>query len=311
MRRPVNHLHIATILVMLATASPSVAGQVTVFTRSQTVTQSGNGQVSASLFHPDEQGRGSAYEFNGGVGVSSAAQSVSRQPDPLALPSDNIPQVLATAHFADVFFTRAGASGTIGTGTFLLTIGVHAGGGVVTGQSPAPNGVPMSATAGYTYDYRLGSNIFRQGGLNQVNFEGTVTTTESGVGSGGTFNEQLLVNIGNFTTLALNAASFASASSYGLGSASATATFDHTLRWLGVSRIQYDAGGGNFVDAPEGFRLDLISDTTGFNYWNAAGPNPFIAAGGIPEPASWAMLIIGFGLTGTFMRRRTHRAVAA
>jgi len=31
----------------------------------------------------------------------------------------------------------------------------------------------------------------------------------------------------------------------------------------------------------------------------------------VPEPASWAMLIIGFGLTGAVMRRRTSRAVAA
>jgi hypothetical protein len=295
---------------MLCAASPAMAGQVSIFTRSQTVTQNGSGQVSASLFHADEQGRGSAYEFDGGVGVSSATQSVSRAYPPFFSPSDNIPQVSASAHFADVFFTRVGRSGNIGTGAYLLTVGVHAGGGVVTHQSPAPNGVPMAATAGYTFDYRLGSNIFREGGLNQVNFDGTVMTTESGVGSGGTFNEQLLVNIGNFTTLALNAASFASASSYGLGSASATATFDHTLRWLGVSRIQYDTGGGNFVDAPDGFRLDLISDTTSFNYWNAAGPNPFITPGGVPEPASWAMLIAGFGLTGTVMRRRTPSAVA-
>lgn len=31
----------------------------------------------------------------------------------------------------------------------------------------------------------------------------------------------------------------------------------------------------------------------------------------VPEPASWAMLIAGFGLTGTAMRRRRVRAVAA
>jgi hypothetical protein len=41
--------------------------------------------------------------------------------------------------------------------------------------------------------------------------------------------------------------------------------------------------------------------------WNAAaGPNPPPA---VPEPASWAMLMTGFGLIGTVRRRR--RAVAA
>ena len=41
---------------------------------------------------------------------------------------------------------------------------------------------------------------------------------------------------------------------------------------------------------------------------------PSITDGGgaiVPEPASWAMLIMGFGLTGAAMRRRGARAVAA
>jgi hypothetical protein len=33
--------------------------------------------------------------------------------------------------------------------------------------------------------------------------------------------------------------------------------------------------------------------------------------GGVPEPASWALLVTGFGLTGAAMRRRGHRRVAA
>nr|WP_310474239.1 trypsin-like serine protease [Sandarakinorhabdus sp.] len=37
----------------------------------------------------------------------------------------------------------------------------------------------------------------------------------------------------------------------------------------------------------------------------------FIASTALPEPASWAMLIIGFGLTGATMRRRRGAAVAA
>ncbi|MEY2883316.1 MAG: hypothetical protein RL490_1040 [Pseudomonadota bacterium] len=35
------------------------------------------------------------------------------------------------------------------------------------------------------------------------------------------------------------------------------------------------------------------------------------AAGAVPEPASWAMLIAGFGLTGAAMRRRRTSALAA
>jgi hypothetical protein len=34
-----------------------------------------------------------------------------------------------------------------------------------------------------------------------------------------------------------------------------------------------------------------------------------IPTGGAPEPASWALMILGFGLAGSVMRRRT--AIAA
>ena len=41
-------------------------------------------------------------------------------------------------------------------------------------------------------------------------------------------------------------------------------------------------------------------------YW---GPNVFFGSaggftGGVPEPASWAMMLGGFGLVGSAMRRR-------
>ncbi|PZO87467.1 MAG: hypothetical protein DI623_14690 [Sphingomonas sanxanigenens] len=32
---------------------------------------------------------------------------------------------------------------------------------------------------------------------------------------------------------------------------------------------------------------------------------------GVPEPATWAMLVAGFGLTGFAMRRRTKRVAIA
>nr|WP_310522893.1 PEPxxWA-CTERM sorting domain-containing protein [Polymorphobacter sp.] len=41
--------------------------------------------------------------------------------------------------------------------------------------------------------------------------------------------------------------------------------------------------------------------------FGASGPS----VGGVPEPASWAMLIAGFGLTGAAMRRRRMAVVAA
>jgi hypothetical protein len=50
------------------------------------------------------------------------------------------------------------------------------------------------------------------------------------------------------------------------------------------------------------FQSNLLADTSVYQI-------NFTAAG-VPEPSSWAMLIVGFGLTGAAMRRRT-RTVAA
>jgi hypothetical protein len=34
-------------------------------------------------------------------------------------------------------------------------------------------------------------------------------------------------------------------------------------------------------------------------------------AGGVPEPASWALMIVGFGSAGAMLRRRRSLAMAA
>lgn len=45
--------------------------------------------------------------------------------------------------------------------------------------------------------------------------------------------------------------------------------------------------------------------------WSPAHMEYTAVFGAVPEPASWAMLIAGFGLTGAAMRRRRNAAVAA
>jgi hypothetical protein len=50
--------------------------------------------------------------------------------------------------------------------------------------------------------------------------------------------------------------------------------------------------------------FDVIGHDIDYNPGGVTGP------GGVPEPASWALLIAGFGLTGAAMRRR-RQVVAA
>lgn len=64
-------------------------------------------------------------------------------------------------------------------------------------------------------------------------------------------------------------------------------------------------GAPNFDDAP-GILGGPRTNQWAFDILNV---NSAVVVGGVPEPASWAMLIAGFGLTGAALRRR--RAVPA
>jgi hypothetical protein len=55
-----------------------------------------------------------------------------------------------------------------------------------------------------------------------------------------------------------------------------------------------------------GYDLNFVPGTT---YTGRRGTQISVAA--IPEPASWAMLIAGFGLTGAVMRRRRQAGWSA
>jgi hypothetical protein len=59
----------------------------------------------------------------------------------------------------------------------------------------------------------------------------------------------------------------------------------------------------SFLDGAEGFRLDGLT----VNYTAAPGGGSVPAA--VPEPATWAMMLLGFGLVGAAMRRRQRQTV--
>ncbi len=77
------------------------------------------------------------------------------------------------------------------------------------------------------------------------------------------------------------------------------------FRWGGIVGVT-DLGGNALTN----WRLSSLS---GLNYGSglplvpgvAQGPDFRPPVGGVPEPASWAMLIAGFGLVGAMQRRRT------
>jgi hypothetical protein len=65
---------------------------------------------------------------------------------------------------------------------------------------------------------------------------------------------------------------------------------------------------GNFFNAGLNMLDFVLNNTGGPQAFQVAGltvtADALPGVGGIPEPASWAMLIMGFGLVGASMRRR-------
>jgi hypothetical protein len=86
----------------------------------------------------------------------------------------------------------------------------------------------------------------------------------------------------------------------------------------GVNHIfSADYAGSNIVPAGTYIGFEDLWQGGDFNYFDLSfvfqnvASKEVTAVDGVPEPANWAMLIAGFGLTGGAMRRRRTAAAAA
>lgn len=69
-------------------------------------------------------------------------------------------------------------------------------------------------------------------------------------------------------------------------------------------KVDTGAAGYNAIGDTSAYVLDHASPTTGF------GRNYAFRVAGIPEPATWAMMLVGFGASGAMLRRRRRTALA-
>lgn len=89
------------------------------------------------------------------------------------------------------------------------------------------------------------------------------------------------------------------------------ATLLNGITYIGV---HYGAGQGP-VDTPGGvtafYRFDAGTnlDSFGFTNGSVSGVSLYKTGGGVPEPATWGLMILGIGLAGGAMRRRQRQAV--
>ena len=91
------------------------------------------------------------------------------------------------------------------------------------------------------------------------------------------------------------------------GSMSGTIVNTIDLTQASSFRPAFIAGnGGTVVSARAAFLTGLAADRSYFNLHTSGRPGGEIRANlAVPEPASWAMLVVGFGLVGGAVRRRS------
>ncbi len=83
---------------------------------------------------------------------------------------------------------------------------------------------------------------------------------------------------------------------------------DQALNADGVNHVWYNIYGGD-AKIPLGFNVNFEDIYGGGDYNYADYGMVITAVAGIPEPATWAMLILGFGVVGGAMRRRQRVSV--
>lgn len=236
---------------------------------------------------------GNGYEFRGGVGASAFASTKGVLSASAA----------GRASFSDSFRVTLGQVADVGSATsFLLSVPILAHGSADIDWAPSPRfpTLTSSSNAIYEYSWRVAN---ASGTGRHVKFKGFNTPEAVTDTSTGGLTASFMVSLGQVVSLNLTAEAMAIVGGPG-GEASAAADFGRTLRWGGVSRITGFDSTGQQVALPTDFQLALLSDTTGFDYSQAAGLNPYTSAP-VPEPGSWALMAGGLALLAWRRRPKT------
>jgi len=86
---------------------------------------------------------------------------------------------------------------------------------------------------------------------------------------------------------------------------------DPSLNFDGVNHAwQQSYGGDSFIPASFVLSFEDLDDGGDFNYTDYGMSITVQKVPAVPEPASWAMMIAGFGLAGVALRRRTSMKAA-
>jgi len=90
--------------------------------------------------------------------------------------------------------------------------------------------------------------------------------------------------------------------------------FDGSVSTIGYTSDYFDFTGATDFDFAFSLTgatkaIEATSNGGALVNFKASGPGSFAAVAAIPEPDQWAMLLVGFGLVGSTMRRRRGMAI--
>lgn len=225
--------------------------------------------------------------------------------------------VLAGALVAAGLLAGAPASASIMIATYQGTVvnGQDAAG--VFGK-PGTDLAGLTYVQGFTYDTALGTR-FSSATSDEVNGGAAVSTTSpitdawviingvthhQAIGySGGAFVSQDAAHIQEFSAGfwgSFDERSFAGVNVSPAPPPSLETAFSRTLSFTGCGVFLNCGGTAAFIDSGD---LSTYAYYANFNP-TSVSVVPLAAPGGVPEPATWALMILGFGLAGGMLRAR-------
>lgn len=199
-------------------------------------------------------------------------------------------QAAASAYVESSDFLFASAGGyAAGTEALIVTrVSVSGNSGVVGSGQFWSGSSSWRATGQINNDSFVKGAIFSADGINGI--------TQDFGDPLGSFLQTFRIVLGQNNRVLLRGETWASgnAGGFGANSVGADANLGRTIAWGGIESMTI--GGVLVTD------FTAYSPDTGFDFKRG-----YLAAGAVPEPGTWAMLVIGFGTLGSAMRRRRSR----
>jgi hypothetical protein len=192
---------------------------------------------------------------------------------------------VASASYADSFVLGSStiAAGTLGVLSFdILADGIADGGGTGPAWQGVSYWVARAIVNGTVYQKTFEHRATGATGVTNTGDDFGLYTFAVNVVFGQPVSVQLLVDTGAIAQVApgSNVAQF-------------DADLSHTVSWEGIRSLT--VSGGEVTD------FTAVSGDTGFDFARGYGAG---AVTGVPEPQTWAMLVLGFAGSGAVLRRR-------